>query len=648
MLANLAIPFIQYGVKEGERVQNRNNQRAFREGEERRQEKADSQLREDYNVMSDRLSRDMYDQSLNQQMAVARSGGSAASQAASQNQALNTAPLTAQQARLSGAEGAHGYANMLGQSRLGQANLGLARRQQNWNEAQQDMDRHEKSMDTMFGAWGGGMSSMGSMMGGGGGGAAGAAGGAASMFSDERTKNFNRGVGRQWPAGSDVMSDERSKQLEQENAQLRQQLRSGGSRGNYSEPDSYRRGREQMDDFLGAAYGGNHLTPEQTAQTNRELDDIRRYHEDAGLLRRQDNGPGPGAQVFRMGGSEGNPNGLRYASRRAEDRSLPDTFVGSYDPISDAERRQMAQDQGLYSSRISGGGFRRGLGYDSSRPSDAQMRSYEDSLRRQVAEERRPRGGPVMADDGDDAPNLPSRAETKERIMREIKQAANTTTMEEAAAYSDWLKSQKAGPGKKRSGGGYPRVKGVDFGPIEIEEPDRNDRLPPPGERRRDAILAKLNEPATRERWKNEFATKGKASIFDSKTQALRDLDYQDQVAQLAEDGIAVSDEETKIAKSGDAGRAAEVFRKTPGYGYTYKDEFQGQPGTKPGPQYGIMAQDLEKTPEGAAVVEEDEEGLKHVDANRLTMLNSAAIHDILARLDKAEGRNRGRRLAAS
>src|SRR6187549_1115751 len=145
MLASMAAPFIEYGVKEGERTQEKKEQRGFAKAEKRRQEEADAQLKEDYNVMSDRLSRDMYDQSLNQQMAVARSGGSAASQAASQNQALNTAPLTAQQARLSGAEGAMGYAGMLGQNRLGQGNLSLGKQHFDFQQGEANLTRQDES-----------------------------------------------------------------------------------------------------------------------------------------------------------------------------------------------------------------------------------------------------------------------------------------------------------------------------------------------------------------------------------------------------------------------------------------------------------------------------------------------------------------------
>ena len=64
----------------------------------------------------------------------------------------------------------------------------------------------------------------------------------------------------------------------------------------------------------------------------------------------------------------------------------------------------------------------------------------------------------------------------------------------------------------------------------------------------------------------------------------------------------------------------------------------QGAAGAQPGPQYGIMAQDLEKTPEGATLVDEDETGMKHVDTDRMTMAQSAALNEILQRIKALEG----------
>lgn len=95
----------------------------------------------------------------------------------------------------------------------------------------------------------------------------------------------------------------------------------------------------------------------------------------------------------------------------------------------------------------------------------------------------------------------------------------------------------------------------------------------------------------------------------------------------------AVSDEGAK--NKGGGTEAADTFRETPGFKYHYKPEFLGEPGTESGEQFGIMAQDLEKTEAGASVVDKDENGMRKVDTERLTLLNSAALHDIMKELDK-------------
>lgn len=87
-------------------------------------------------------------------------------------------------------------------------------------------------------------------------------------------------------------------------------------------------------------------------------------------------------------------------------------------------------------------------------------------------------------------------------------------------------------------------------------------------------------------------------------------------------------------------GPAAEVFQKTPGYSYEYKDP--GAPGAVPGTQVGIMAQDLEKTPAGSTLVHTGPDGMKRVDTQRLPLLQSAALKEAFDRIDKLEA-GRGR-----
>jgi hypothetical protein len=102
------------------------------------------------------------------------------------------------------------------------------------------------------------------------------------------------------------------------------------------------------------------------------------------------------------------------------------------------------------------------------------------------------------------------------------------------------------------------------------------------------------------------------------------------------------SDKDSKSIGKSAAGTASSIFEQTPGSSYTYKPEYQGVAGADDKPHYGIMAQDLEKTPEGATMVEEDETGLKRVDADRLSMANSAAINEILRKLREMRGEHRG------
>lgn len=96
-----------------------------------------------------------------------------------------------------------------------------------------------------------------------------------------------------------------------------------------------------------------------------------------------------------------------------------------------------------------------------------------------------------------------------------------------------------------------------------------------------------------------------------------------------------MSDENSKKDKKLE--EASDIFRGTPGYEFEYKEEFADLPGAGHGGQVGIMAQDLEKSG-GESAVMEGPDGLKRVDTEKLTMMNSAALNEILARLDAMEG----------
>jgi hypothetical protein len=51
--------------------------------------------------------------------------------------------------------------------------------------------------------------------------------------------------------------------------------------------------------------------------------------------------------------------------------------------------------------------------------------------------------------------------------------------------------------------------------------------------------------------------------------------------------------------------------------------------------EYGIMAQDLEKTPL-KGMVNEDQNGMKRIDTQRLTTANTAMISELSKKMDKA------------
>lgn len=81
---------------------------------------------------------------------------------------------------------------------------------------------------------------------------------------------------------------------------------------------------------------------------------------------------------------------------------------------------------------------------------------------------------------------------------------------------------------------------------------------------------------------------------------------------------------------------AMRTFDETPGYSYDYKDP--ESMGATDGRQYGLMAQDLEKTPAGRSVVKEVG-GKKMVDTSRLTLVEGAAMHGMLKRIAELEAK---------
>lgn len=85
--------------------------------------------------------------------------------------------------------------------------------------------------------------------------------------------------------------------------------------------------------------------------------------------------------------------------------------------------------------------------------------------------------------------------------------------------------------------------------------------------------------------------------------------------------------------------QAMETVRQAPAIQYEYRPEFQGDPGAAPGPQTGVRAQDLERTPAGARTVATQPNGLKRLKLGQLTLMHTAALHGMEARLARLEGK---------
>lgn len=75
---------------------------------------------------------------------------------------------------------------------------------------------------------------------------------------------------------------------------------------------------------------------------------------------------------------------------------------------------------------------------------------------------------------------------------------------------------------------------------------------------------------------------------------------------------------------------------------FKYKDGIEGTPGAPPGRHVGVLAQDLEKTPEGETVVTEDPQtGMKQVDTAQLSLLLTAKLAEMDKKLDALSGKKR-------
>jgi hypothetical protein len=101
---------------------------------------------------------------------------------------------------------------------------------------------------------------------------------------------------------------------------------------------------------------------------------------------------------------------------------------------------------------------------------------------------------------------------------------------------------------------------------------------------------------------------------------------------------LTLSDEREK--------EAVETVENAPAYSYNYTDP--DAMGAAPGRQFGIMAQDLEKTPAGRSVVKQGPNGAKMVDTSRLTMVNTAALNGMQKHINELEAliRSKGKKAA--
>lgn len=112
----------------------------------------------------------------------------------------------------------------------------------------------------------------------------------------------------------------------------------------------------------------------------------------------------------------------------------------------------------------------------------------------------------------------------------------------------------------------------------------------------------------------------------------------------MAETARRVSDERAKMYPSDEDAKMQFPAGVKP-VTFRYKPEAQEEFGLDDDVNVGLLAQDLEKSPEGATVVEEDpESGMKMVDTPKLTLLATAKLAEMESRLKKLEGSKRGKR----
>jgi hypothetical protein len=580
----------------------------------KRGERAQEDLAKAYQPMYEQASQAAYDQAMLQSMNVARSGGTSGSQTSGMRAAQQMAPASAAQAELAGHQAASNYAQLQNQYRqqqlaedqykneiiwgsVGESMVGLGdilgalsdERTKNFTgggQQNQSQNAYNSYVQPLMSSGGGSQQPQRSTehlspfyeedQGGNSGVLGGVLG---AIISDERTKAFNREVGKSVGyADSSVMSDARSKELEAQNQALQAQLVRA-----QNPPTTQQKERQLSADSANRAIAQPSYDDRVAARAREMTGGPERYGTSTGNTLRA---------IFGESGAIAKMQDASRAKKQAEayeyNRRIAEEEV----------RRQMAAEQDRRPLRFDQDGYRIGTRQGQGQPEPGRPLTSEEQA-------------------------------MDERLRGEIRQAANTTTPEEAQAWGEWLSRQGAGPLPQR--GGAPARQGG--APAQRPVPARASARPAPAAQ--PVPQRVLGAPEGLAYDPRENQGQGPAMSQEEPKWmrlggALKKL---------------MSDEESKDRgriREGD-GLASEVFRKTPGYAYEYKDEFQGQPGTEPGQQYGIMAQDLERSRMGRTVVDEDENGMKRVDTERLTLLNSAGINEILQRLDALEGRLNGK-----
>lgn len=102
---------------------------------------------------------------------------------------------------------------------------------------------------------------------------------------------------------------------------------------------------------------------------------------------------------------------------------------------------------------------------------------------------------------------------------------------------------------------------------------------------------------------------------------------------------LSGSDVRMKTGAEADEPGIDRFMRTLTPYSYRYKDP--AQDGAAPGPQTGVMAQDLERSAIGRRYVQEGTDGLKRVDYQSMGPVLVASLARLNERLDQVEGRKK-------